>query len=95
MINQNKVWIILGLCLWAFALFFSDPTLSHGASQPPQINAGDTGWILTSSALVLLMTIPGLFLFYGGLVRGKNVLGTIMHSFIIVALISILWVLWG
>ncbi len=95
MINQNKVWIILGLCLWAFALFFSDPALSHGASQPPQINTGDTGWILISSALVLLMTIPGLFLFYGGLVRGKNVLGTIMHSFIIVALISIQWVLWG
>jgi Amt family ammonium transporter len=94
-ISQNKVWIILGLCLWAFALFFSDPALSHGASQPPQINTGDTGWILTSSALVLLMTIPGLFLFYGGLVRGKNVLGTIMHSFIIVALISIQWVLWG
>ena len=42
-----------------------------------------------------MMTIPGLFLFYGGLVRGKNVLGTIMQSFIIVALISIQWVLWG
>ena len=42
-----------------------------------------------------MMTIPGLFLFYGGLVRGKNVLGTIMHSFIIVALISVQWVLWG
>src|SRR5438094_5729586 len=51
--------------------------------------------MLTSAALVLRMTIPGLFLFYGGLVRGKNVLGTIMHSFIIVALISIQWVLWG
>jgi Amt family ammonium transporter len=51
--------------------------------------------MLTSSALVLMMTIPGLFLFYGGLVRGKNALGTIMHSFIIVALISIQWVLWG
>lgn len=60
-----------------------------------QINSGDTAWILTSSALVLMMTIPGLFLFYGGLVRSKNVLGTIMQSFIIVALISIQWVLWG
>jgi Amt family ammonium transporter len=76
-------------------LFFSVPALAQGASQPPQINTGDTGWILTSSALVLLMTIPGLFLFYGGLVRGKNVLGTIMHSFVIVALISVQWVLWG
>ncbi|MEK7228480.1 MAG: ammonia channel protein, partial [Candidatus Binatota bacterium] len=51
--------------------------------------------MLTSSALVLMMTVPGLFLFYGGLVRGKNALGTIMHSFIVVALISIQWVLWG
>src|SRR5438552_18356266 len=50
--------------------------------------------MLTSAALVLMMTISGLFLFYGGLVRGKNVLGTIMHSFIIVALISNQWVLW-
>jgi Amt family ammonium transporter len=51
--------------------------------------------MLTSSALVLMMTIPGLFLFYGGLVRGKNALGTIMHSFIIVALVTIQWVLFG
>jgi len=60
-----------------------------------QINSGDTAWILTCSALVLMMTIPGLFLFYGGLVRSKNVLGTIMQSFVIVALISLQWVLWG
>jgi len=51
--------------------------------------------MLTSSALVLMMTIPGLFLFYGGLVRSKNVLGTIMHSFIMVAVITIQWALWG
>jgi Amt family ammonium transporter len=61
----------------------------------PKIDKGDTAWILTSTALVLMMTIPGLFLFYGGLVRGKNVLGTIMHSFVIVAVITIEWVLWG
>lgn len=60
-----------------------------------KIDKGDTAWMLTSSALVLMMTIPGLFLFYGGLVRRRNVLGTIMHSFIIVALISVQWVLWG
>ncbi|OGE21445.1 MAG: ammonia channel protein, partial [Candidatus Dadabacteria bacterium RBG_19FT_COMBO_40_33] len=51
--------------------------------------------MLTSSALVLMMTIPGLFLFYGGLVRAKNTLGTVMQSFIIVGLISIQWALWG
>ena len=50
--------------------------------------------MLTSAALVLLMT-PGLALFYGGMVRTKNVLGTIMHSFIIIAIISVQWVLWG
>jgi Amt family ammonium transporter len=61
----------------------------------PRVDKGDTAWILTSSALVLMMTIPGLFLFYGGLVRGKNVLGTIMQSFVVVALVSIQWVLWG
>ena len=53
------------------------------------INSGDTAWVLASSALVLLMTIPGLALFYGGLVRTKNVLGTLMQSFILVGLISI------
>jgi len=59
------------------------------------ISAGDTGWILTSSALVLAMTIPGLALFYGGMVRNKNVLSTMMHSFISVCVVSIVWVLWG
>src|ERR1044071_8799304 len=71
------------------------PAPAAAAPAPPKIDKGDTAWMLTSSALVLMMTIPGLFLFYGGLVRGKNVLGTIMHSFIIVAVISIQWVLWG
>lgn len=64
-------------------------------SPPATIDSGDTTWILVSSALVLMMTIPGLAFFYGGMVRRKNALGTIMHSFIIVALISIQWVLWG
>jgi len=60
----------------------------------PKIDTGDTAWLLASSALVLLMT-PGLALFYGGMVRAKNVLGTIMQSFIMICLISIQWVLWG
>src|SRR5690348_13403420 len=58
------------------------------------INAGDTAWVLISTALVMLMT-PALGFFYGGLVRRKNVLSTIMHSFFILALISVQWVLWG
>jgi ammonium transporter, Amt family len=74
------------------------PTTPPGAATtpaPPKIDRGDTAWMLTSAALVLMMTVPGLFLFYGGLVRSKNVLGTVMQSFVIVALITIQWVLWG
>ena len=59
-----------------------------------KINAGDTAWVLASAALVMLMT-PGLGFFYGGLVRRKNVLSTVMHSFFILCLISVQWVLWG
>ncbi len=55
------------------------------------INSGDTAWMLTSSALVLMMTIPGLALFYGGMVRKKNVLATLMQSFAITCLVTILW----
>lgn len=58
------------------------------------INGADTAWVLISAALVMLMT-PGLALFYGGLVRQKNVLSTLMHSFFMLALISVQWVLWG
>ncbi len=58
------------------------------------IDKGDTAWILVSTALVMLMT-PGLAFFYGGMVRRKNVLGTMMHSFFILCLISVQWVLWG
>jgi len=60
-----------------------------------KIDSGDTAWIIMSSALVMCMTLPGLALFYGGLVRSKNVLGTIMHSAIILCLISMVWILWG
>ena len=56
------------------------------------VDSGDTAWILASSAMVLLMT-PGLALFYGGLVRSKNVAATMMHSFIAMALASVAWVL--
>jgi Amt family ammonium transporter len=58
-------------------------------------SAGDNAWILTSSALVLIMTGPGLALFFGGLVRRKNVLGTMMDSFILMAVITVLWALMG
>src|SRR5438105_11794552 len=57
--------------------------------------SGDNSWMLTSSALVLMMTGPGLALFYGGLVRKKNVLGTMMHSFILMATVSVIWAIVG
>ena len=60
----------------------------------PRIDAGDTAWLLASAALVMVMT-PALGFFYGGLVRRKNVLSTIMHSFFILCLISVQWVMWG
>lgn len=59
------------------------------------INSGDTAWVLVSTALVMMMTAPGLAFFYGGLVRRKNVLATMMQSFFILCLLSIQWVLWG
>lgn len=59
------------------------------------VSGADTAWVLISAVLVLAMTVPGLALFYGGLVRSKNVLGTIMHSFVILCLVSIVWVLFG
>ena len=61
----------------------------------PAINSGDNAWLLTSSALVLMMTAPGLALFYGGLVRTKNVLATMMHSMFLMGFMSLLWMLYG
>jgi len=60
-----------------------------------KINSGDTAWMLSSTALVLLMTIPGLALFYGGMVRKKNVLATVMQSFAITCLVTLLWIIVG
>src|SRR5215216_2327261 len=64
-------------------------------ASEPKIDTGDTAWMLTSAALVLFMTIPGLFLFYGGLVRSKNVLGMLMQNFIMVGLVTIQWIVIG
>src|ERR1700674_4228894 len=65
----------------------SEPSVITNA----QINSGDTAWMLASTALVLMMTIPGLALFYGGMVRKKNVLATLMQSFAICCLVTVLW----
>ena len=75
----------------------ADKPAQAAPAAPPasKVDKGDTAWLLTSSALVLMMTAPGLALFYGGMVRQKNALATLMQSFIIMAVISIQWVLWG
>ncbi|RUX47092.1 ammonium transporter [Mesorhizobium sp. M4A.F.Ca.ET.020.02.1.1] len=65
------------------------------ATPAPTLDTGNTAWMLTSTALVLMMTIPGLALFYGGMVRKKNVLATIMQSFAITCLVTVLWFMFG
>ena len=79
----KKILATLSLMLFTPALFAQE------------LNSGDTSWILTSTALVLFMTLPGLALFYGGLVRSKNVLSVLMQCFAIACLISVCWVVYG
>jgi Amt family ammonium transporter len=71
------------------------PALALAADDKPKIDSGDTAWMLTSTALVLMMTIPGLALFYGGMVRKKNVLATVAQSFAVVCLVTVLWLVLG
>ena len=68
---------------------------SAAAAAAPKIDSGDTAWMLTSMALVLMMTIPGLALFYGGMVRKMNVLATVMQSFTVTCLVTVLWMVIG
>ncbi len=84
--NLKKIqWIIFSI------LMLSAPAM---AAEAPQVDAGDTAWVLASAALVIIMT-PAVGLFYGGMVRKKNALSTIMFSFAVLALISVQWVLLG
>jgi Amt family ammonium transporter len=92
---------ILKLQLSAFValMALAGPALAEEAAAAappaPALNTGDTAWMLTSTALVLMMTIPGLALFYGGMVRKKNVLATVVQSFGATAIITVLWMLIG
>jgi Amt family ammonium transporter len=92
---------IVAILAWAAVLFgagtaHAEEIVAVAVSEPLSgLVAGDVAWILTSSAIVLMMTIPGLALFYGGLVRGKNVLSIFMQCFVTAAVISVTWVLWG
>ncbi|MDF3072678.1 MAG: ammonium transporter [Alphaproteobacteria bacterium] len=78
--------VTLGTASMAFA-----QAAAPAAAEAPKLDTGDTAWMLTSTVLVLMMTIPGLALFYGGMVRKKNVLATTMQSFAVTALVTILW----
>ena len=80
---------LFNYCLIALATLLSPAVLSS------EINSGDTAWILTATALVLFMTLPGLALFYGGLVRTQNVLSVLMQCFAICCIVSVVWVVYG
>src|SRR2546423_6336108 len=79
-----------GLAALAVGLF-----AATAAYAEPTVNKGDNAWMLTSTVLVLLMTIPGLALFYGGLVRSKNMLSVLMQVFYTVCIVTIIWALYG
>jgi Amt family ammonium transporter len=80
--------------LWLIPLLFASPGLAH-AADAAKLDSGATAWVLTASALVLFMTLPGLALFYGGLVRARNLLSVLMHCFVIACVISVLWMAFG
>ena len=94
---KKKITIIgiFALILSMFPMLSYAQEATKATISAPVISAGDTAWMLVSTALVLLMTIPGLALFYGGLVRRKNVLNVLMQCFIITAVISLEWVAVG
>jgi len=85
-LNLKKLWALFGVLLLTAPAAWAQ----ENASPPP--DSGDTAWMLTSVVLVLFMTLPGLAVFYGGLVRSKNLLSVLMHCFAIACLASILWV---
>lgn len=93
---------LLLMVAWTTVAGWSEGVWAQGgapqeAMRPAQlaVNPADTAWVLVSAALVLAMIVPGLALFYGGLVRSKNVLGTIMQSFVILCVVSVLWIMLG
>lgn len=102
--RPGEIYIIGMMVVVVIMLAVGSAAAQEGVPPPPapaavapvsKVDTGDTAWMLTSSALVLAMIMPGLALFYGGLVRSKNVLGTITHSLIILCVVSLIWVLWG
>ncbi len=101
--RPHTLFILIGLVLLTGVLLPAGAAtmeermaiLESAAKAGSSISAGDNAWLLVSSALVLMMTAPGLILFYGGLVRSKNVLSTMMHSLILMGVVSLLWMVYG
>lgn len=85
----------VALAALAAAVVAVEPALAQAAAEKPKLDTGDTAWMLTSTALVLMMTIPGLGLFYGGMVRKKNVLSVVTQVFAVCCLMSVLWFVVG
>jgi ammonium transporter, Amt family len=86
---------LLALGALGLGLLIADPSLAQAPAAGPTINKGDTTWMLISTILVLLMTIPGLALFYGGLVRAKNFLSVLAQVFYCVCIVTLIWVIYG
>lgn len=104
MVNLMKLLFGVVAALAVMALFHIDPAFAQEAPEAiaqaaeeaaPTLDTGDTAWMLTSTAIVLMMTIPGLALFYGGMVRKKNVLSVVMQAFAITCLVTIIWMVAG
>src|SRR5215831_15025309 len=94
-VRAGAMTLVLGLFLGLFLNAVTiDPAWAQ-AAPAPKLDTGDTAWMLTSTALVLMMTIPGLALFYGGMVRKKNVLATLMQCFVITCIVTIVWTVAG
>ncbi|MFN3076186.1 MAG: ammonium transporter [Alphaproteobacteria bacterium] len=81
--------------LTVLGVFAANPALAADPPPPPKLDSGDTAWMLTSTALVLMMTIPGLALFYGGMVRQRHVLAIMAQCFVITCLATVLWMVAG
>ncbi|KWX03295.1 ammonia channel protein [Hydrogenibacillus schlegelii] len=94
MLTGLKRMATVGLTAASLWMLPAVPVFAQGTA-PPAINSGDTAWVLLSSALVMAMVVPGLAFFYGGLVSQRNALSTLMHSFFILALVAVQWVLMG
>jgi Amt family ammonium transporter len=94
--NELKRIAASGCTAAVFCLWSALPSFAQEAAPPaPTLDTGDTAWMLTSTALVLLMTVPGLALFYGGMVRKKNVLAALMQCFATTCLVTVLWMVIG